>query len=227
MKTTKAFQLGLDQLRTMGSWMMWFVGIYAISYLAVLFIPDFFNLDWNIREIEWTFFHGMINSGKIFFLICGLLSLWTFIKYYVSNGMTRNDYFKGTMGAVVVLSLILTVIITIFSIVEWFFFSNMSTGFMALFLKAPLELVLYFLLGWFIGVGFYRYGIFAGLLSILLSFIVVIVHSEVWGEAGTIPWLEWLNLTTSVGVAVAINLFLIIVSAVVIRRMIKDMRIKI
>lgn len=110
-------------------WAFGFLGIMlAIHVVKVALAIN------NDTDIE-VYFVSTFVASNIFMLVIGIISSYGFLPHYVSNGVTRKDYFKGAVIASVGLSIALPVISSIVSVIELFILKmfNMSTIFSTTF----------------------------------------------------------------------------------------------
>ncbi|WP_077620702.1 hypothetical protein [Bacillus sinesaloumensis] len=70
------------------------------------------------NEIE-GYFSSIFIAGSIYMLVIGLLSIY-FLPHYVGNGVTRKDYFMGTVIASIGLSILIPIVTIIVSFLEKF-----------------------------------------------------------------------------------------------------------
>ncbi|WP_042397240.1 hypothetical protein [Geomicrobium sp. JCM 19037] len=141
-------------------------------------------------EMTWTFMEGGLSSATIFMLVLGTLSMGGYVTQYVSNGITRRDYFYGKMLTGMSVAVLMTAVVLLFSLlsngfISWFNLEeNLSVriidggvaadyGNLA-WLRLLLLLNLFFFLGWFISAGFYRHWLF-GSINIIIAVYIGIV----------------------------------------------------
>jgi len=101
--------------------MFWAQMIWTFGFLGVMFIINIVKIVINlVRGTEADgYYASVLIASNIFMIIIGLLAIY-FLPYYVENGVTRKDYFKGALLASVGLSLAIPIITAIISIVEQF-----------------------------------------------------------------------------------------------------------
>lgn len=92
-------------------WSLGFFGIMMIIY-TVRVISAFITG----RQAD-DFFSLIFVASNIFMFVIGILSI-SFIEYFVSNGVTRKDYFIGAAIASAALSITLPIMTGIISVVE-------------------------------------------------------------------------------------------------------------
>ncbi|KMK78132.1 hypothetical protein [Alkalihalobacillus pseudalcaliphilus] len=226
---SKALQVSFDiYMRKIGVWLMWYLVFYVFLYAGAYFVPLIINIEWGLREIEWTFVEGIRNSANVFFLISGILSMGGFLKYYISNGITRKDYYGGVVVSAVALSISLSVLVALISVVDALFFSELSTLSIVYFIQLPLELLLFYFLGWFIVAGFYKFNTWIGIIFIILAFGVVMVHGGLWGEEIQLPLFNTVIFEQqNTPVALLITIIITVILAWLVRIMTKHVRVKV
>lgn len=182
-----AFDMSYVQL----GWSLWFFGIVLIIYIAFSFL---FGIDVKgSNDLEHLFFKfvGGVESGetdlgrgfigfilmpaKIFLIICGYHAVSHFLNYFVRQGVTRKAYFYGATLASAVLSLGIALMAGVIAWIEQVLFSRVHLGspWIVVVLAFALNILAYYVFGWLIGAGFYRYGA-KGVLFILLALALLL-----------------------------------------------------
>ena len=227
----------IEQLK----WSWWFMGINVIIHLVM----SYFSIKHNFGVSDFTQFIGA--SISIYMLVIGIIAGSSFLGYYSRLGVTRKDYFYGAAFAAVILSFALVIIADIFALIEITFLNMMNVNiksniFSSMnWIKPTLSIgltgLIYYLIGWFINVGYYKFNWKVGLLFILVSMIFLSIHGKTWeGELFDIPvviigsvMVEILNITKAgfeFWVSLAINFGLIILLMFFIRKLTKNIAIK-
>lgn len=117
--------------------LFWVQLFWAFGFLGIMFAIHIVKIILAINsdnDIELYFVSTFVASN-IFMLVVGIISSYGFLPHYVSNGVTRKDYFKGAALASVGLSIALPVISSIVSGIELLILKifNMSTIFSTTF----------------------------------------------------------------------------------------------
>ncbi len=227
----------IEQLK----WSWWFMGINVIIHLVM----SYFSIKHNFGVSDFTQFIGA--SISIYMLVIGIIAGSSFLGYYSRLGVTRKDYFYGAAFAAVILSFALVIIADIFALIEIPFLNMMNVNiksniFSSMnWIKPTLSIgltgLIYYLIGWFINVGYYKFNWKVGLLFILVSMIILSIHGKTWvDELVDIPvviigslMVEILNITKAgfeFWVSLAINFGLIILLMFIIRRLTKSITVK-
>ncbi|MBM7664646.1 putative outer membrane lipoprotein [Solibacillus kalamii] len=192
MKTKKSFVVGIAMFQVIGGWALWFMGIVLAIYIGSAAFSDFTGNSFEMsvpafmEEGSKTSIAAILgDSARIFFLVCGILSMGPFLQYFVSMGITRKAYFKGNVMGIFLLAAAFTVLTAILYGVEYFIFGNFDNSFeqmLLFFVKLALDIVVFYLIGWFIAAGFYRMNLFKGVSFILISLIAIFFQTGIWGE---------------------------------------------
>ncbi|MFA1819203.1 hypothetical protein ACDX78_03185 [Virgibacillus oceani] len=106
--------------------MFWTLMSWTFGFLGVMIIINIVQRAINViqgTEVDGGFYGSLIIASNIYMLIIGIISIY-FLPYYVENGVTRKDYFKGTLIASIGVSIVLPIIIFFISIVERFILTN-------------------------------------------------------------------------------------------------------
>lgn len=137
--TKKALKLILSQ-QTKSTY--WFIGIYALV-MAILFIVFSFvtNDDTSWMPIS------IVYAPKIYLLVMGIIYPLVATKLYVSQGLTRKQFFWAYTVAISIISLFLFIPV----LASVIYYDNFSlTSAITHYLQMPL----FFLIGWTSVVGF-------------------------------------------------------------------------
>lgn len=187
-KSSIAAKVTRDLFLTQMKWAVWFVGIVFLVYLIVpLFVTD-------VDAFNLHFLAFIFQSTKIFMLVIGILSCYAFLGYFVGNGITRKDYFIGSaasaVGVAVGIMALASVLQGVLHIVGMLTDYTPSTGhgdaisvesaWLIPFVVYSLSVVMYYVAGWLVSIGFYRYGGFGGFITIISALIYVMMTDMSW-----------------------------------------------
>ncbi len=112
MKPTAVFpRVAKDIFFVQLMWTGGFLGIMLIVNIVKLIIA---GIKGNEAE---GFFSSIFVAGNIYMLIIGILAIY-FLPHFVGNGVTRKDYFIGTVLASIGLSIIIPIITLLVSVLE-------------------------------------------------------------------------------------------------------------
>lgn len=95
-----------DLFFAQGGWSIWFLGIITIVHIVKAVVA------FNTGSPQEDFYGSSTVSSNIYIFIIGIIGAYAFLPMYVQNGVTRKDYFKGAILAVIGLS----VAIVLFSV---------------------------------------------------------------------------------------------------------------
>lgn len=229
----KKVLVGKISFDIIGRWSLWFLAIYMVIYIGT----GIFMTWWGNGMTAWVFLENSRGSARIFFLIVGILSMGGLIRYYVSNGVSRRDYFFGTMGAGVLLAAAMTAVFALVYGLEsllaaftgWTQSETGSTlNISGQLLSSFFQFILYYAIGWFISASFFR---FHWLIGLLLTFagIGLMSLTDLFWEADNSIFQLVSGLTSvevSLVMAVIFSTLLFLLIAFVIRRMTRHADIK-
>jgi len=237
MKTKKSFVVGTSMFQVIGGWTIWFMAIVLAIYIGSVVFSNFTGNSFEMsvpsfmEEGSETSIAALLgDSGRIFFLVCGILSMGPFLQYFVSMGVTRKAYFKGNVMSVFLLAVTFTGLTAILYGIEHFIFGNFTNSFeqMALyFLKLALDIIVFYLVGWFIAAGFHSMNLYRGVGFILIAIVVIFIHSGLWGEDLPLAIFNIISVE-SYSAVIIVLLNVIIIGALVysIRQLTKNMTVK-
>lgn len=139
----------------------WFIGIYALVMAVILTVFSYLKID----DTSWIP-DSIIYAPKIYLLVIGIVYPLTTTKLYVSQGLTRKQFFGAFTGAISIISLLLLIPI----LASIIYFDSIS---LLPAITHYLHMPLFFLIGWTSVVGFQlqkRYTPVLGILSALVIF---------------------------------------------------------
>jgi len=96
-------KVAIDMFFVQGDWTKWFLGIITIVYV----IQVFFAIKSGNSQDD--FFVSSFVASNIYMFVIGIIAAYVFLPFYVRNGVTRRDYFKGAFLAAIGLSLTIMV----------------------------------------------------------------------------------------------------------------------
>lgn len=107
-------KVALDLYVVQMTWTFFYLGIMLIIHIFKLLGLPFFG-DGNVDH----FYVNSFIASNIYMLVIGTIAI-AFLRYYVENGVTRRDYYKGTLIAAIGVSITIPIITFIFSLFERF-----------------------------------------------------------------------------------------------------------
>lgn len=227
----------IEQLK----WSWWFIGINLMIHLTL----SYFSVKYTFGNADFTQF--MSASVSIYMLVIGIVAGSSFLNYYSRLGVTRKDYFYGVAIAAVILSFTIIIISDIIALIEISIFNMMNVSiksniFVGMNWVEPtfsisLNGLIYYLIGWFINMGYYKFNWKAGLLFILISIIFSSIHGFIWVDNFIdIPGMitgsaveEIMNINAgqlTYGVSATVDTGLIILLLFILRRLTSNISVK-
>lgn len=181
----------------------WFIGIYALIMAILLVIFSFVTID----DTSWVPI-SIMYAPKIYLLVMGIVYPLVATKLYVSQGLTRKQFFLAYTGAISIISLFL--IIPLLASVIYYGSISLTSA-----LIHYLHMPLFFLIGWTSVVGFQMRKWYAAILGILGA--IAMFHSIT-----TIPRILVLSDLTVLGSV----LLLLVASLLILPRVISQIPLK-
>jgi hypothetical protein len=133
----------------------WFIGIYALVMAILLIVSSYVTID----DTSWIPV-SIIYSPKIYLLVMGIVYPLVATKLYVSQGLTRKQFFWAYTGAISIISLFLLIPILASEI----YYESIS---LPSAIIHYLQMPLFFLIGWTSGLGFQMRKWYTAMLGIL------------------------------------------------------------
>ncbi|TMW71437.1 hypothetical protein [Alteribacter natronophilus] len=195
MKTADWKKTGVDLFAIQGKWTLWFLPIVFAVYTGL----NIFSPAEELGEISFLTF--VRTPANIFMLICGIIIVFAFLTHFVKYGVTRKNYFIGTVISAAGLSLtIMTVsmiltggsvalqqVIPLYTQVTPEPFLNTGSQWILPALASFLSMLLYYMAGWGIAIGFYRYGGWGGAFAIISAVFLMAISDILWAREFPIP----------------------------------------
>ena len=103
--------------------LFWIQLFWSFGFLGVMFVIHIIKVILGSitgNEIN-NYFSIVYVAANIFMLVIGIISTYSFLGFYVGNGVTRRDYFKGATLSTIALSIAIPVIASIISALERLF----------------------------------------------------------------------------------------------------------
>ncbi|GAA0468187.1 hypothetical protein [Alkalibacillus silvisoli] len=183
------WEITKDLYKEQLKWSLWLIiGVTIIRYILL----GFYHVIGFEPEDLGHLLSMSIEPTKIFMLIIGLLSVYVFLTFFVQTGITRKEYYYGTAYSAIGLAITIPLIFLALFGIEGLFvlatplelgYSHISfSGLVTELIAYILAILFYFVIGWFITSGFYRYGWLKGLGFIFTSILIVMINGAFWGE---------------------------------------------
>ncbi|WP_080875604.1 hypothetical protein [Oceanobacillus timonensis] len=164
-------------------WTTWFLSFMFVIYIVVIS----FATGPHSSFIDLANFSN--GSSSIYMLVLGILTTSSFFYYYMLQGATRKNFFFGTLISTVLLAVTITIIFMLLAFIIQFVsgwvgwnihapevdFTSSFSAFIDTFGSFVIVHLIYYLIGWMIGLTFYRSGWLYGLFSIVLSLFILAI----------------------------------------------------
>lgn len=172
----------------MFKWSLWF-----FSILFTIHLVRVFWLNGSTNQIEGFFIFAQY-SVNIFMLVVGIMAAYVFLSRHIQQGISRRDSYIGTALAATGLALFATLVPLIVNGLQHVLAETISLpveldtasafettgGWVAAAISLFLNALTFFLAGWLISIGYYRFGWIAGFAFIALSFVVFGLNDYLW-----------------------------------------------
>lgn len=209
-----------DMYQEQMKWTIWYLAFVLFAQIAHIILVYYYIYDDSTVRGFLTF---LFDSAKVYMMVIGVISVYSFLSYYVGQGVTRKDYFKGSVLAALGLTVTIILLSTVFTYLQYgalemFQLSHLlSDEFLDgnrwdLMIHYLLSIFIYYLSGYLVGIGFYRYHWIAG-----LGFIAFFLLS--------VSALEW-SLKYSFGLSVVSSMIVIAVFLTLLRQFTKSIAVK-
>ncbi|WP_400244199.1 hypothetical protein AB3U99_23050 [Niallia sp. JL1B1071] len=176
------FKIAMDLSWLKFTWALWVIPIVFIVYTILR------SINGEEKFIQQGFFPFVYGPIKIFMLVVGIISVAGFLTFYVKQGIPRKDYFYGQAISAVIVSFSMMLVGLIIALVEKGFVSDIhiesylgqDPSWLLLFFIYSLNVLGYFVVGWLIGAGFYRFGVLIGMAYIALAVLILSIIDRFW-----------------------------------------------
>ncbi|WP_127589602.1 Tat pathway signal protein [Paenibacillus lautus] len=216
-KTSSAVtRVSTDMFIQQGSWALGFLAIVLLMIYIGVGIGSSMGVNVRAGIAEEDFFSIVYRSTKGFMLVIGIISAYGFLSYYVRHGITRRDFFNGAALAAVYLSLAFPVVV---GLVNWIIgmltshdagstllLQKFDNNWLLILVSYGVQIFIYYLMGWMIGSGFYRFGWIRGLGWIAVALVLIGFMDALWQFELASIWEQWLPVTTAFSVTLPVSL---------------------
>lgn len=210
-------------------WAIWLIGIVVVIFGGIQFFSG--------NTVSEGFFSFIENPYKIFMLVVGILSVPSFLSFYVKIGITRKHHFTGAALSSALLSSILMVIAVLVAGIEQLLaptdvvtFLGINSSWILIFIIFTLNIFVYYIAGWLIGAGYYGYGGWGVLYSIIGALVIIFGMDLLWARELNTPVHRIFSLYPSEGpslfVSFGTSFIIIAISLWIIRKMTKKVSVK-
>ncbi|AQU78512.1 MULTISPECIES: hypothetical protein [Planococcus] len=227
-------KVAVDLFYEQVKWSIWFFFFVTAAHVIGLVIASK-----NNASIQ-GFFAFSTYSVAIFMLVCGIIAAYSFLGYYVQQGITRKDLYAGTVISTFFLALAVTLIplalngiehlistfVTLPIDANTYMIFDLATGWFSASGMFFLDIFTFYLIGWLIGIGYYRFGWLIGFGFIAIAMGALSLNSFFWTGSSMIPWIPFISIEVSITLATVGSLMLITLLLVAIRLLTKRIPIK-
>lgn len=175
----QSVKVGTDLVFIKLIWSAWFLSLLFVLYVGM----RIFGFD--IDEGYMTFSY---RPSKVFMFVVGVMSVSTFLTFYVKQGVTRKAYFIGAAVSSCIISFVHMIVAGIVTFGEQLFVPSAETAtflgedasLLLTVMIFTLNVIIYYMAGWLIGAGFYKFGGVMGFIYILLAAVFIIISDILW-----------------------------------------------
>ncbi|MBC5636240.1 hypothetical protein H8S33_05280 [Ornithinibacillus sp. BX22] len=206
-----------DMFMALSSWTFALLGV-----MLIVQIIKGISLYMNGNELD-TYYNAVFVAAGIYMFVIGILTTF-FLAYYVENGVTRKDYYKGALLSSIGLSFMIPIITLVISSFLQFLLTRMdiftfkaaefntsaldveahivsdivltfilspyvdpsSNWFLSILVYA-INIFFYYLIGWLIGTGFYRFNTIIGLGTVFIGLVIMIIKDSLLRTSLELP----------------------------------------
>lgn len=171
----RALRVAADMSWLQLTWSAWFISFVILAYALI--------------EINaQNFITFAFQPSKVFMLVIGIISVSGFLSFYARFGVTRKAYFYGSSLAAAIVALVLMGGVGVLgSLQHWMIpapekvsFLGEDASWLLTVIVYVLNALVYYLAGYVIGAGFYRFGKLGGMLYIVLALAVLFASEAMW-----------------------------------------------
>ncbi|GEM_PF-3481440 len=171
--------------------MLWaFIVLGAIVLLHFVLALVIGDLQW----IDRTALSALSNPMQVYMFVMGIIAGAYFLKHFIRHGVTRKHTFAGSLAAGFAVVVSLQVVALALTFLSYGFeaitpyeagretiaYLGEERGYiLSMTINAALTLV-YYLFGWLIGIGFYRFKVLRGFGFIVLAIFAIGITSTMW-----------------------------------------------
>lgn len=179
-------KVAVDMFRTHFMWSLWYLAIMFIIHMLIGYLSQ-------VREMDLNFMDSVTGSAKIFMLIVVWFVSYGYLGTYVTNGITRKEFFTGSAIAAGGISLIVMVIAAavteiqrLIRLTPWvshganIAYMERTELLIVPVLSMTLILFCYYTAGWIISMGFYRHGKVRGIPFVGLGAVYLAITDILW-----------------------------------------------
>ena len=201
--------------------MVWTLGYLAIITMINVLLLQFVS---STKETESLLFHSLSDASRIYMAIIGSIICYYMLTYMVGIGITRRQYMASTalsaLGISISIIVLGTAVSALLSLTGLQAGPAVAAGMPRSMVSAILVLFVYYLAGWFVTLGFYRFGTLIGIGFLFVGILYAAVTQLIWQMRASFP-LGPISLSTpslSFASSATGTLLLVVLGLAVIRR---------
>lgn len=193
---SKTLRVCKDIYETYLKYTIWFIVAIIIMHLVMSVLSFRGQSGAFVFKDEFDQFNLYMTSfsaSSVFMIIVGIVTGFIQMPFYMTNGVTRRDYFLGNVMATLGLAFTLAFVFSAGSELEKIIFGHygyslkeeilipgLSNNWLLLFVLYAINIFSYSLMGWLINVGFYRYNAIIGIGFIIVAIASLGLHGLIW-----------------------------------------------
>lgn len=231
-------RVSMDMFLRQGSWALGFLFVVLLLYVGVGIGT---SIGVNVRDgfAEENFFSIANRSTKGFMLVIGIISAYGFLSYYVRHGVTRRDFFNGAAVAAFYLSLAFPIVV---GLIQWVvsmlpsqdvssssLLQHFNNNWFLALASYGIQIFIYYLMGWMIGSGFYRFDWIRGLGFIAAAIVLISLMDALWQFELASLWEQWLpvaDFSVTLPVSLAGSMVVMLIGLILIQLITRRVSIK-
>ena len=179
MKANNVMKVARDIYIEQMKWSAWFIGIMIAVYIGLNIARSYFNFDSGSVNNLFMFSAG---SSMIYMFVIGIIAGASFLPQLFKLGITRKTCFYAMMVAAFYLSVSLPLIFILLSLVESLFTGLLQFN-VAFFVLYVFSILVMYILGWMINVGFYKFNWMAGLVFVAFAIFIDYIYVLIWSKS--------------------------------------------
>ncbi|PSL46968.1 hypothetical protein B0H94_105121 [Salsuginibacillus halophilus] len=182
--------------------MKWTLSFFSVVLVVFLLLDASWFFTRQAPDVTLAAF--IFEPSKIYMLVIGIVPWFAYFTYFISHGVTRKDYFAGTAISAALLAVGLMGLT--FAVSGLIHMIEPITGYAPIGTEQSLALIsshpaaqltgtmivlfLYYLAGWIVAIGFYRFHISGGFASIAIVIILLSITDAIWAQ-GNVIVIDW------------------------------------
>lgn len=215
------------------SWSLWYIGTIIIIHLILVGLST--KVDNTVPDLVGISYTSSWGSA----LVISIIAAYTFMSFYIKHGITRREFYIGYATAGMAFSASTTILFQVVNSLEGFLLKSIiakniikPVGFcrtdniFLIIIMLTLTTYLFYLLGWTIFIGYYRFRWLIGFAFIGFVILVSYILNLFWEVGFEYVTFKNQGLSDSVMVSIVVSVILIGCMLIVIRQLTKKIAIK-